>query len=170
MPTHPAPRLHEFATPADAPELAALHTAAAARLVELHGTGHWASATSERGVLSTLRHARVLVRRRRGAIIAAATLATKKPWAIDVAWFTPVSRAIYLTGMAVAPGHQGKGIGRALLAAALVAARDWPAGAIRLDAYDAAAGAGAFYAKCGYTERGRVTYRGTPLVYYEQLT
>jgi hypothetical protein len=27
----------------------------------------------------------------------------------------------------------------------------------------------AFYAKCGYREVGRVTYRGTPLVYFERL-
>jgi hypothetical protein len=48
-------------------------------------------------------------------------------------------------------------------------ARDWPADAIRLDAYDAPAGAGGFYATCGYTEVGRVRYRGTPLIYYELL-
>lgn len=39
----------------------------------------------------------------------------------------------------------------------------------RLDAYDADAGAGSFYAKCGYQERERVIYRGTPLVYFELL-
>ena len=41
------------------------------------------------------------------------------------------------------------------------------ADAIRLDAYDAHAGAGSFYAKCGFKERGRVVYRDDPLVYYE---
>ena len=51
---------------------------------------------------------------------------------------------------------------------ALVAAA-WPADAIRLDAYDHAAGAGPFYAKCGFRERGRVVYRGNPLAYYELL-
>ena len=40
--------------------------------------------------------------------------------------------------------------------------RAWPADAIRLDAYDAAAGAGGFYAKFGCTEVGRVSYRDTP--------
>ncbi len=48
-------------------------------------------------------------------------------------------------------------------------AREWPADAIRLDAYDAGAGAGAFYLACGYREVGRVTYRGVPLVYFETL-
>ena len=45
----------------------------------------------------------------------------------------------------------------------------WPADAIRLDAYDAPAGAGDFYAKCGFREVGRATYRGVPLVYFELL-
>jgi hypothetical protein len=48
-------------------------------------------------------------------------------------------------------------------------ARAWPADAVRLDAYDAPAGAGGFYARCGYRERGRVTYRGVPLIYFEHV-
>jgi ribosomal protein S18 acetylase RimI-like enzyme len=71
--------------------------------------------------------------------------------------------------MAVAPEFQGEGLGRRLLDEAAAIARAWPGEAIRLDAYDADAGAGAFYARCGYREVGRVTYRGTPLVYFEQL-
>ena len=43
------------------------------------------------------------------------------------------------------------------------------ADAIRLDAYDAEAGAGEFYVKCGFREVGRVAYRGVPLTYYERL-
>ena len=30
-------------------------------------------------------------------------------------------------------------------------------------------GGGEFYAKCGYREMGRVTYRGAPLIYHELL-
>ena len=41
--------------------------------------------------------------------------------------------------------------------------------AIRLDAFDAKAGAGGFYAKCGYTEVGRTSYRNAPLIYYQLL-
>ena len=41
--------------------------------------------------------------------------------------------------------------------------------AIRLDAYEGPAGAGEFYAKCGFMERGRVSYRKTQLIYYEML-
>jgi hypothetical protein len=46
-------------------------------------------------------------------------------------------------------------------------ARAWPADAIRLDAFDAEAGAGCFYRKCGFREIARVTYKGAPLVYFE---
>ncbi|HEY1600831.1 MAG TPA: hypothetical protein VGG64_14580 [Pirellulales bacterium] len=45
----------------------------------------------------------------------------------------------------------------------------WPADAVRLDAYDASAGAGGFYSHCGFSEVGRPVYRGAPLVYYELL-
>ena len=96
-------------------------------------------------------------------------LQTKKPWAIDVSYFTPVKKAIYLTGMAVIPTMQRKGIGRALLKEAASQTRAWTANAIRLDAFDAAAGAEAFYAKCGFTERGRVIFRKAPLVYFELI-
>jgi hypothetical protein len=51
----------------------------------------------------------------------------------------------------------------------MVVARAWPSQAIRLDAYDADAGAGGFYAKCGFREVGRVTYRTVPLIYFELL-
>ena len=96
-------------------------------------------------------------------------LATKKPWAIDVSHFTPVKRALYLTGMAVSVPNQGQGWGRLAMEDARTIAESWPADAIRLDAYDAEAGAGSFYVKCGFEERGQVIYKGDPLRYYELL-
>jgi GNAT superfamily N-acetyltransferase len=71
--------------------------------------------------------------------------------------------------MAVHPELQNQGIGGLLLKEAEAAARAWPADAIRLDAFDAAAGAGAFYAKCGFREVARVTYKKDPLVYFELI-
>lgn len=120
-------------------------------------------------MLRALRTSHIVVARERDRIVATLRLATKKPWAIDVAHFTKVPRPLYLTDMAVAPDSQHQGVGRRLLEEATRVARAWPSQAIRLDAYDAAAGAGGFYAKCGYREVGRVTYRGTPLVYYEMV-
>jgi len=102
-------------------------------------------------------------------ILTVLRLATKKPWAIDVSYFTPVKRPLYLTGMAVSVGHQRQGLGKLALDDARAVAKSWPADAIRLDAYDADAGAGDFYRRCRFQERGRVVYKGDPLVYYELL-
>lgn len=96
-------------------------------------------------------------------------LSTRKPLAIVPKYFTPVARPLYLLSMAVAPRRQRTGIGRRLLDEALGLARAWPAEALRLDAYDAPAGAGEFYRRCGFTEVARVEYRASPLIYFEKL-
>jgi len=101
--------------------------------------------------------------------VATLRLATKKPWAIDTSYFTACRKPLYLLSMAVKPAKQRQSVGRRCLEEAVRIARDWPADAIRLDAYDASGGAGPFYARCGFTEVGRVTYRNTPLIYYELL-
>ena len=157
------------AAPTDAPELAALHTAIADQLTNEHGRGHWSNCTTERGVLWALRISRVFLVRQRGKIAATFALQKKKPWAIDVSYFTPVEAPLYLVNLAVAPRAQGRGLGRRMIAAAIAAAKAWPADAIRLDAYDTAAGASPFYVSCGFRERGRVKYKGTPLRYFEML-
>jgi GNAT superfamily N-acetyltransferase len=157
------------ATVEDAAAIAALRSRAADALTLEFGSGHWSAPATEKGVLFSMRYARVLLAKGAGRILGTLRLATKKPWAIDPEYFTAVGRPIYLTDMAVDPGTQRKGIGRALLEHARVLAREWPADSIRLDAYDAPAGAGAFYAKCGFREVGRVVYRKTPLIYFEQL-
>jgi GNAT superfamily N-acetyltransferase len=92
---------------------------------------------------------------------------TKKPWAIDLCYFTPVAKAVYLHDVNVEPRLQRSGLGRQLVERAKAVAREWPVEAIRLDAYDGPAGGGPFYAKCGFTEVGRTVYRGAPLVYFE---
>jgi GNAT superfamily N-acetyltransferase len=159
----------DLAAPADAAELASLHTEVAAYLTEVHGRGPWSNETTEKGVLFAIRNSRVFVARRRGRIIATLRLAAKKPWAIDRSYFSRSSKPLYLLAMAIAPDVQRRGIGRKCLDEASRIARAWPADAIRLDAYDAAAGAGPFYARCGFTEVGRATYRNCPLIYYELL-
>jgi hypothetical protein len=55
------------------------------------------------------------------------------------------------------------------MAAVVDHARAWPAGAVRTSAYDGAAGAGPFYAKCGFREMGRVTYRTIPMIFFEMI-
>lgn len=153
----------------DAAEVAAVLTAAAAALTARHGPGHWSTATSEKGVRWAMRRGRVYVARRRNRVVATLCLTTRKPWAIDRAYFTAVPRPLYLIAMAVVPVLQGAGLGRRCLADVPRLVRDWPADAVRLDAYEGPAGAGGFYAACGYAARGRTVYRGVPLEYYEWL-
>jgi GNAT superfamily N-acetyltransferase len=154
----------------DAAELAELRTAVADDLTRRFGPGHWSAPVTETGERRSIATSRVLVARdAAGAIIGTLRLAPKKPWAIDKAYFAPVQRPLYLTDMAVAPWLQRRGTGRRILQEAKAIAAAWPADAIRLDAYDAPAGAAPFYAKCGFREVGRVSFRGVPLVYFELL-
>ena len=157
----------QLATPADARSLADVRTAAARDLTERYGRGHWSNETTERGALAELRNAQVWIARYRRAVVATFRLATKKPWAIDVSYFAACKRPLYLTSMAVRPDFQNRGIGRKCVDQAVSVAREWPADAIRLDAYDADAGAGLFYSKCGFREVGRKVYRSVPLTYYD---
>lgn len=159
----------EIATPDDAQSIAALHVATAQHLTSVHGPGPWSRNVTERGVLFAQRQASVYVLRARKQIAATLTLGTRKPWAIDRKYFTKCNRPLYLTSMAVAPDQQRQGIGKLCITEAVKIARQWPADAICLDAYDAVAGAGEFYRKCGFCEVGRASYRNTPLIYFEML-
>lgn len=159
-----------IATEADARAIASVRNAAADHLSRIYGNGHWSWLTSERAVLRDLgrpRWYRVLLARDGSDVVATLLLQTKKPWAIDTAYFTSVRRPLYLLSMVVHPEYQRQNVGRMLLKEAEAHARSWPAEAIRLDAFDAPAGAGDFYTKCGYREVGRVVYRSTPLIYFE---
>ena len=157
------------ATLDDAAPIARLQTRVAEELTRQHGAGHWSAAVIEQSVASAITSSSVLVARDEGVVVGTLRLVTEKPWAIDPAYFANVRRPLYLLSMAVEPARQRTGIGRRLLDEARIVGQAWPADAIRLDAYDHAAGAGPFYAKCGYREVGRVTYRSVPLRYFELL-
>lgn len=159
----------ELAEGKDAGELAALHRAVAGHLTLTHGEGHWSSSASEAAVLRGITTSRAIVARAGAQVIGTVRLAGKRPWAINPRFFAPVKRPLYLVDMAVQPASQRAGLGRMLIEQALLIARVWPGDSIRLDAYDAPAGAGEFYRKCGFTEVGRAEYRGVPLVYFERL-
>lgn len=154
---------------ADVAAIVSLRQAVDRHLIQQFGKATWTTNVTEASVLRGMKGSQVLVARKGLDIVATARLATKKPWAIDPAYFAPVVRALYLHDMAVDPALQRTGVGRRVVDATIRAARAWPANAIRLDAYDGASGAGPFYAKCGFRNVGHVTYRGTPLVYYEML-
>ena len=160
----------EIATAKDAPKIASLLTATSRRLTEIYGEGHWSHQTTEKGVLFGMKqNAKVLVVKRDEAIVGTLRLTTKKPWAIDTAYFTKVTHPLYLVDMSVQPDLQRTGIGRYMLGEAKSIVKGWPGQAIRLDAYNAPAGAGEFYRKCGYKEVSRIVYKGTPLIYFELI-
>jgi len=158
-----------IATVEDAASVAALRNAVALALTARYGMGHWSSLSSEKGVRSSMKRSSVYVARDNGRVLATLELATRKPWAIDTRHYTAVTRPLYLVGMAVDPARQRTGIGRRCLEEAVAFCRNWPADSLRLDAYDADAGAGEFYRKCGFAEVGRATHRNTPLIYFELL-
>jgi len=159
----------ERAQESDAAAIAALRLAVARDLTARFGRGTWTyAADSEAGVRMDLQTARVFIVRGNGGVIATLRLAEKKPWMLEVDFFTPARRPVYLTTMAIAPGQQRRGLGRACLEAADGIARAWSADAIRLDSYDAPAGAGEFYRKCGFQEVRRLEYHGTRLIFFER--
>jgi GNAT superfamily N-acetyltransferase len=155
------------AEPADAPGITRVLGRAAEDLTARYGKGHWSHGPSEPGVVRAIASCRVLAAKQNDEAIGTLALATKKPWAIDRAFFEECKRPLYLIDMAVDPAHQRRGVGRQLIEEAKSVARAWPAGAIWLDAYDFEGGAGAFYERCGFREVGRATYRTVPLIYYE---
>ena len=157
------------ASEADAEELAALHALAGDELTRLHGQGHWSLYEKVKAVLRGITTAHTVCARHSGRIVGTYRLTTKKPWAIDLAYFTPAKKVVYLQSMAVLPMVQRKGVGRALLDHAVRHAQENGIEAIRLDAYDSPAGAGGFYAKCGFQARGGKVYRTVPLLYCEWL-
>ena len=158
-----------LATPSDAAALATLRTSVAHAMTQQFGKGDWSATPSEPEVVKQLRASRVLVARRDAEIIGTVRLARALPWAIDASAFTPVTTALYVLGLSVAPHVRGQGVGRQLMDSAKEAARAWPAEAVWLDAYDHVAGAGPFYLKCGFRQVGRTKHREMPLIYYEWL-
>jgi ribosomal protein S18 acetylase RimI-like enzyme len=159
----------QLATAEDVAGLVALRMAVNEHLAKEHGEGYWLSRPTEKGALFGMRNAKVYIARHGKKLVATLTLSRRKPWAIDAKYFSKSERPLYLTNMAVEPGRQRRGLGRGCIDEARRIAAQWPGDAIRLDAYDAAAGAGEFYRKCGFREVGRATYRNAPLIYFEML-
>jgi GNAT superfamily N-acetyltransferase len=154
----------------DARELVALGTAVAHDMTRQFGEGGWSATPGKDDVVGQVSASRVFIARRDAEVIGTVRLARAVPWAIDSSAFTPVAKALYVLGLAVAPDARGQGVGRRLMDAAKAAARSESAGALWLDAYEHVAGAGPFYLKCGFRQVGRTSYKQVPLIYYEWLT
>jgi GNAT superfamily N-acetyltransferase len=153
----------------EALKIAELRSEVADTLTERFGKGHWSLLATGKGVRAELKDSKVFVAQQDGRLVATLRLTTRKPWAIDPSYFSACGRPLYLVSMAVAPDLQRQGIGRQCVEEVREICRRWPADAIRLDAYDAPAGAGDFYAKSGFRNVGKANYRGCPLLYFEWL-
>jgi len=164
------PERLQLARDEDSAAIASLRMAVARQLTAQFGRGVWSFATeSEWSVRADIATSHVYLARHEGVLAASLRLSTRPPWLGAIDFFTAVRTPLYLTTMAVAPKMQRQGIGRGCLEAVKVIAAEWPVDALRLDAYDAPAGAGDFYRKAGFTECHRGDYNGTPLVYFEYL-
>ena len=133
------------------------------------GEGHWSACPTKAEVIRQMRASHVLLARQGAEIVGTVRLVRALPWAFDSSSFTPVSKPLYVLGLAVAPQCRGQGIGRQLMDAAKDTAASWNAQALWLDAYEHAAGAGPFYLKCGFRQVGRTESREVPLIYFEWL-
>ena len=158
-----------IATKSDARALAALRSAVAQGMTQRFGKGHWSACPSKAEVVRQLRASHVLVARQGAEIIGTVRLVRVLPGVIDSSAFTPVEKALYVLGLAVAPECRGQGIGRQLMDAAKDTARSWGAQALWLDAYEHEAGAGPFYVKCGFRKVGGTKNGEVPLCFYEWL-
>lgn len=162
-----SPLSFRLATDADIQALLELRLAIDADQAERFGDDRYVTTISEKSVARSLKSSRILVATRRGRIVGLVSMGTKKPWAVDLEYFTPAGKAVYLYNVDVFPELQRSGIGRQLIDRVKAMAKEWPVDAIRLDAYDGAAGAGPFYEKCGFKKLGHKVYRSVPLAYYE---
>jgi GNAT superfamily N-acetyltransferase len=158
-----------LATSADAQGIAEVISEAAHDLTDKHGHGHWSAIASPKGVLNGMSKAKVLVAKTGNTVVGTLRLTGSRPWVIDPAYFTPVPRPVYLVDMAVRPGYQRIGVGRALIEQAKAITTALSGDAIRLDAFEGVAGAGGFYEKCGFTDKGHIVYKTVPHIYFEWL-
>jgi GNAT superfamily N-acetyltransferase len=153
----------------DIPELVAMRTRVSRTLAKKFGEGFWAGRPTEGGERFLMRIGQVYIARYRGRLSATLALTTRKPWSINVENFHACAKPLYLRAMAVDPARQLKGVGRRCIAEVRGIAEDMGRDAIRLDAFDCAAGAGGFYRKCGFTETARVVYKGVPHIDFEMF-
>jgi GNAT superfamily N-acetyltransferase len=159
----------QLATLDDVAELVALRTRVNRDLAARFGEGFWVGKPTERGALFQMSYASVYLARERGKATSTFSLEKRKPWSIDLAHFHASKKPAYLTAMAVDPARQRHGLGRWCMAEARRIAQEAGCDAIRLDAFDCAAGAGEFYRKCGLAEVARVQYKGVPHIDFEML-
>ena len=159
-----------LAKPNDAAQIHAIRVAAADDLTRRFGSGHWSHVSNLRTIRKHVTDETVWVGARASELVATLRITDSKIGFYRSAWFSdPKARAGYLMHMAVGPDHQRFGCGATLLREAEGVAMKQGLECVRLDSYDAPAGAGSFYAKAGYTHVYSGEVNGVPLQYWEKL-
>jgi hypothetical protein len=85
-----------FATDADIQSLLDLQLAVDADQQRRFGTDRWSTTITDRSIARGLKSSRVLIAKQQERIVGGLRMATKKPWAIDLKYFTPVVKAVSL--------------------------------------------------------------------------
>ncbi len=155
------------AKPTDARLVANLRKTVAQHMTRQSGEGQWSATSTGADVRRQMRASHMLVAWQGEHVVGCVRLATVNSHSMSSAGFTPVSSALYVLGLAVAPDLRRIGIGRRLLDAAKDVARARRAQALWLDAYETQVGP--FYERCGFRRVGPVDRRRTALVFYEWL-
>ena len=144
--------------------------AAANDLTTRFGVAHWSAIPSMEALRKYADQGDLYVVEAEADAIGTLRLTDRKIGFYRSEWFAnPKDNAAYLLDMAIDPRHQRRGIGRRSMRLAEELARAKGSRAIRLDAYAGPAGAGRFYAKCGYRLVHAGEFNGVALEYYETL-
>ena len=155
--------------PEDARHVREIRLRAAEHLTGRYGVGHWSGVSTLRTLKKHALESSIFAVESAGTMVGTFTLSEKKIGFYRKSWFAnPEDAAIYLTDMAIDPAEQRKGTGRWCMVQIESIAQSRGILEVRFDAYDAPAGAGAFYRKCGYTRVHWGSIGSTALEYYEK--
>jgi GNAT superfamily N-acetyltransferase len=156
----------------DAATVSKIRAAVAKDLTLRYGPGHWSEVFAVATIRKHMAERPIYLVGLDGAQIATFELRADAPFWYSHSWFSePDAPAFYLFSMAVLPEWQRHGVGASIMSQVEEMGRSEGRQAIRFDAYDAPAGAGRFYQKCGYALVHRGSFNGVALEYYEkQLT
>lgn len=153
----------------DIPAVAALLSEAGAELAR-QGFGNWSEPYPAQRLLADLTNRQVVGGWRDGALVACFLLGATAPVPYeDLHWPAGEIPAAYLNRMAVAPPHQGRGLGAECLTEVHRRAAALGARVVRCDVLAANARLGRFYARHGYRHAGRRVHSGWEFNCLERL-
>ena len=154
----------------DAMDAFNIRRSAADLLTSVHGEGHWSTVTSVKTIRKHAEAGLVYLFFEGDSPIGTFHLVDRKIGFYKKEWFEiPDQPAFYLMHMALHPDRQRKGLGREMMIEIEAIAVNKSIHSIRFDAYNADAGAGKFYEKCGYQLVHKGSFNSVALLYFEKV-